>query len=207
MASFVRVAGAAACALLALALAPANTFGQFRWSISDSPIDPAANCGPPGAAGMPVTLYLWAEEWVPGPPAHAIATAEFGLSGSPGYVIQSVAPAPDWFCAACAPGDPTDVVLATGSCPSPPVVAAEIHVLDATGNGGEICFTNSTGGVNVGMECPSGPVWDNHWIGYRADPALVPPSCHHPAPSRARGSCATVSVRDDAWGSVKSGYR
>jgi hypothetical protein len=163
---------------------------QYGWTISDSPTDPFSNTG----AFLPTlqTLYLWfACSDVDG-----MAAAEFRLEPmNPANIILAFSPTNGYLNA----GGPQDLLLAVGGCPTGPVVAGNILVLNTVP--GEYCIVpSSVNGNMVTVDCSALPeVWPIQQIGFSNTGSA--PSCNDelcPVPTPTQGT---------TWGRIKGLYR
>jgi hypothetical protein len=185
------------CAALALVLMPASashaTDYQYGWTISGSNLDPFISTGPP--TGGLVTLYLWYQCSV----KEGMSAAEFGLvSSNPGNVILALNVQNGFLNA----GSATQPLLAVGSCPPGPVVAAELLVLVNAG-AAEYCIVPSTANArNATVDCQPAPAeHPNKVTGFSTTGSA--PTCDDRTPLL----CNPVSVDATSWGEVKGLYR
>lgn len=174
-----------AAVLLTVASADAE---EYLWTISASDTDPYVNTGPP-AAGV-ATLHVWLACSTMGMSA---AIFELGWEG-----ITPLAFTP--CCGFLFTGAPSEcLLLATGGCPSGPIRAGELLVLDPTGAGGRIWpITCRHEDLNYTVDCDPDPqIHLNAWIGYASDGS----------PPASQGTCGPISVEGTSWGRVKDSYR
>ncbi len=172
-----------------LAVFPASAAaGVFGWSISASSVDPCVNTGV--ASNWVTYLYLW-YTYDTGTAGLAHGAGNFVAGGSL-QLLAFTTRSP------FLTHGPIDyVLLAATGCPTGPVVAGDLLVLDLPGSvcfeffdgpyacGRDLCAAAITGYSSEGEPC----VIDGGIPG--ADGCSVPP----------------VSVAPDSWGSVKSLYR
>jgi hypothetical protein len=170
-----------------LAAAANATAEDYLWTISASATDPYMNTGAPNP-GVLTTLHVW------------LACSTMGMSAAifeleaDGMTVLAFTPC----CGFLNVGAPSPcLLLATGGCPSGPIRAGELLVLDFVG--GRVCpipcrFEEDNYTVDCG---PEPEIHLNAWIGYASDGS---------APC-AQGFCGPISVEDESWGRVKGLYR
>ena len=183
----------AALALLLPASASHATDYQYGWTISGSGSDPFASTGP--FAGGLITLHLWFQCSV----KEGMSAAEFGLASSnPANQIIALNVQNGFLNA----GSATQPLLAVGSCPPGPVVAAQLLVLSNAP--GEYCIVASSGAPprNATVDCQINPAeHPNKVTGFSNTGSA--PTCDDRSPLL----CNPVSVDATSWGEVKSLYR
>jgi hypothetical protein len=168
----------------------------YGWSISASSTDPFVNTTP-FVAGVQ-TVYLWLVCSTPAPAGPGgMAAAEFALcSSNPSNVILATTTMNGFLNA----GSPTQLLLAVGGCPTGPVHAANILMMNAVP--GQVCICPSAANNLQGtVDCSPNPqVWEIGWLG------LVQGAGEPCARTSARCT-KPVSVEESTWGSIKSLYR
>jgi len=114
--------------------APQAQEEPLAWSISASPSDPLQNTLTP--SGGVAVVYLWLCRTSTGlPPClEGLASAQFGLSASPGGPVILGTNMVNGFSNS---GTSTCLQLSVSNCPEGPIVAAQILILSLPGN---ICF-------------------------------------------------------------------
>jgi hypothetical protein len=168
----------------------------YGWSISASPTDPFLN-QTNFVAGV-YTAYLWfaCSAPVPGGPG-GMAAAEFGLCSSQGAnVILAFTPMNGYLNA----GTATNLLLAVGGCPTGPMNAGSILMLNNAP--GQLLLCPAVNGNMVTVDCSGTPqTWGIEWIGLDMGTGDDP---------RGEGevTCTKpVSVEESSWGTIKSLYR
>ena len=148
----------------------------YGWMISASASDPFVH--KVAATGGLATYYLWfyCVGFTQG-----LSAAEFDVVAS-GPIHVATIPVNGFLNA----GGVTNLLLAVGGCPSGPVVAANLLVID---NPGSLCLAPSAqNGVKGAVDCTTVPqLWPIEWIGVEILP--------------------TTAVESESWGEVKQRYR
>jgi hypothetical protein len=186
----------AALGLLVVAGAARAEGPPYGWSISASSTDPFVNATP-FVTGIK-TVYLWFVCSTPAPAGPGgMAAAEFGLCSSSSANVILATTAQNGFLNA---GSSTQILLAVGGCPTGPVRAANILMLDNVP--GKVCICPSAANnLQATVDCSPNPqAWDIGWVGL--DQGLAAPCVLEDA------NCTKpVSVEESSWGAIKSLYR
>lgn len=172
------------------------------WTISASPTDPFVHWDSPVTGPGPVTLYLWYACNITGT---GLAATEMGVGGT--LVPQTFTPLNGFVSA----GTPSEILIAVGGCPSPPVLAGAWTVTDP-GGGGTLFVVPSSNNRVVTVAC-GGIGYSPDWIGFASDgstPASrtscdVDICCLLPPGSPPTG--VDGDVEGFSWGHVKARYR
>lgn len=132
-------------ALLATLVFTGSALGnQYGWTISNSNSDPFSNEGT--ATNGVATLFLWFEC----SDVEGMAAAEFDLVSS--GINHLATTAVNGYLNA---GGTTNILLAVGGCPTGPVIAANLLVLDTPGT---MCFgPSANNGLLVTVDCQPQP--------------------------------------------------
>ena len=180
--------------------------GFYTWSISSSQVDPFVNSSAvtPGFS----TFYLWFVEGCHSEDTGGMASAQFKVNVPTGWAFVAAVMQNTFLDAGPAPGaDGKQFLIAVGSCPTGPVIAANLLITStATGRMG-FSVTDDVGGIGVingTVDCGINPSLHN-WpefvrcVGFATPDAL---------PFQAHGSgCTITAVEDESWGNIKGLYR
>ena len=179
---------AAAAVLLASTSAFADYYG---WSLSGSTGSPCVSNGP---ASQISTLALWYNY----NSDDGMSAMEANLVLSPGITNFGFTPLSGFLNA----GNPTNLLLAVGGCPSGPVLAGTWTLFDAIVGGYSACL----GGANVTVDCDLlTPIAWPHGVTGFATGAGAP--CEVPVANGTGCTPPIVSVETSTWGSLKALYR
>lgn len=93
---------------------------QYGWSISRSSTDPLDTVGPVAVGAVPLYLWMFCSE------GDGVSAVEFALQGSASVLLLGVTPMNGWLNA----GSGSQILMAVGGCPTGPVLAATVLVLN-----------------------------------------------------------------------------
>ena len=160
---------------------------EFGWTISASDTDPNVNTGL--STNGVRTLYLWLQCGT----GNGLAGAEFDLCAT-GIIPLAFTAAPTFW---CSDSPPESILLCAQGCPTGPVVAGSILVLDLVGS---ICLCPDPNGNNLSVECGTLEGVTNRHRGCSnvGAPCETGPEIN---------LCDGPPVERDGWGSIKSRYR
>jgi hypothetical protein len=182
--------------------------GYYTWSISASNVDPFVNSAAPPPASL-ATFYLWFVEGCHPADTGGMASAEFKVKPSAAWPMVAIIPQNGFLDAgpgATAAGK--NFLLAVGSCPVGPVVAANL-LITTNGGGGRVGFTvsDNVSGLsnqNGTVDCDPNPslhLWPEfvRCVGFATTDML---------PFQSHGSgCTVTPVEGSSWGQIKGLYR
>jgi hypothetical protein len=178
-------------------LLPTARAEPYGWAISASSTDPFQQTGP--ALGEPGVTSLWL--WLVCDHVGGIAAAEFDLVTTGDLqAFNFAAPYPTWINVGTAA---TSLMLVAGGCPTTPLLAGEIVLVDL-GHGGTVCLAPSApNGLNATVDCsyPQPRVFANSVLGFSSDgsPPCVVGTCSDPT--------GVGQMEASSWGRVKGIYR
>jgi len=170
--------------------------GCYTWTVSFSPTDPYLHESAPATLDSAYVWFACTEHSPGGMAAMECAVVATGGIGVAGFQAMN------GFLDA---GSGTHLLLAVGGCPSGPLCAGRLTLVDPLREGGRLCLGPWTNGNNVTVDCEAVPrSYDNGCRGATTD-GSVP--CEYRGGSGPGCYGGGVAVEASRWGSIKATYR